>query len=106
MVSDEATSSLDTDTEKNVKKTLSTLRKVEQPLIIAHRLSTISVADLIIVSSTRKNCRNRKTRSIGFSKMGERYAAMWMKQTRSGRAESGVAEDSLTCDGVAVSNQS
>ncbi|MCK9230285.1 MAG: lipid A export permease/ATP-binding protein MsbA [Syntrophales bacterium] len=49
LILDEATSSLDTDSEKEVQEALETLMKGRTTLIIAHRLSTIRNADRIVV---------------------------------------------------------
>ena len=49
LILDEATSSLDTESEMLVKKALDNLMKGRTTFIIAHRLSTISYADRIIV---------------------------------------------------------
>ena len=46
---DEATSSLDNITEKEVLKTIKNLMKDKTTLIIAHRLSTIEDSDIIYV---------------------------------------------------------
>ena len=51
LILDEATSSLDTESEKLVKNALSSLMKGRTTLVIAHRLSTIKDADEIIVIS-------------------------------------------------------
>lgn len=49
LILDEATSSVDTRTEKNIQDAMVALMKNRTSLIIAHRLSTIQDADVIIV---------------------------------------------------------
>ncbi|MCD8215188.1 MAG: ABC transporter ATP-binding protein/permease [Clostridiales bacterium] len=49
LILDEATSSIDTRTEKNIQDAMVRLMKDRTSLIIAHRLSTIQDADIIIV---------------------------------------------------------
>lgn len=49
LILDEATSSVDTRTEKNIQDAMANLMKNRTSLIIAHRLSTIQDADLIVV---------------------------------------------------------
>jgi ATP-binding cassette subfamily B protein len=47
-VLDEATSSVDTETEKLIQKAISGIMKGKTSFLIAHRLSTIREADLIL----------------------------------------------------------
>ena len=49
MILDEATSSIDTKTEKDIQAVISELMKGRTSFVIAHRLSTIHNADLILV---------------------------------------------------------
>ena len=49
LILDEATSSVDTRTEKNIQNAMAALMKNRTSLIIAHRLSTIRDADRIVV---------------------------------------------------------
>ena len=49
LILDEATSSVDTRTEKNIQDAMVNLMKERTSLIIAHRLSTIQDADFIVV---------------------------------------------------------
>ena len=49
LVLDEATSSLDTESEALIQKSLDDLLRDRTTIVIAHRLSTIQRADLILV---------------------------------------------------------
>jgi subfamily B ATP-binding cassette protein MsbA len=54
LILDEATSSLDTESEKLVQDALFNLMKNRTSIVIAHRLSTIQNADLILVLQSGK----------------------------------------------------
>jgi ATP-binding cassette, subfamily B, multidrug efflux pump len=49
LILDEATSSIDTQTERQIQAALQTLLKGRTSFVIAHRLSTIREADLVVV---------------------------------------------------------
>lgn len=49
LILDEATSHLDTESERIIQKNLNTILKEKTSLVIAHRLSTVRNADLILV---------------------------------------------------------
>ena len=49
LILDEATSSLDTQSERHIQDALNVLMKNRTTLVIAHRLSTVEMADHIIV---------------------------------------------------------
>src|SRR5215467_10441557 len=49
LILDEATSSVDTQTEQIIQKALATLFRRRTSFVIAHRLSTITSADKIVV---------------------------------------------------------
>jgi ATP-binding cassette subfamily B protein len=77
-VFDEATSSLDTHTEKEIQESLKQVSSGRTTLIIAHRLSTVIHADEIIVLSEGRIA-ERGNHSALLAKTGL-YADMWAHQ--------------------------
>lgn len=78
LVLDEATSSLDSETENEIQKDLFELMKSRTTLIIAHRLSTIMSADRIIVLKEGEIVQHGKHSDL-ISKPGE-YRKLWRLQ--------------------------
>lgn len=77
---DEATASLDTDTEEHIQRSLATLSHGRTMLVIAHRLSTITEADRILVLHEGQVVESGTHEEL--LDMKGRYAGMWKKQTR------------------------
>ena len=78
LVLDEATSSLDTRTEKNIKESLLSLGSGRTTILIAHRLSTISNSDQIIVVEKGQIIESGTHKSL--INLDGVYASMWFKQ--------------------------
>ncbi|NTS76746.1 ABC transporter ATP-binding protein/permease [Catenovulum sp. SM1970] len=78
LVFDEATSSLDSQTEQNILKALAKLEQNHTRLVIAHRLSTIVDADNIIVLSQGRIVEQGQHQAL-LAKQGL-YAKLWLMQ--------------------------
>ena len=85
LILDEATSSLDTLTEKDIKVSLNNLAKKRTSIIIAHRLSTIVDADKILVFEKGKII--EQGTHIQLLKKKGLYADMWNTQQTIEKAE-------------------
>ncbi|MCG8330144.1 MAG: ABC transporter ATP-binding protein/permease [Chitinophagales bacterium] len=85
LILDEATSAVDTETEKAIQESLNFLVKGKTAIIIAHRLSTIRQADTILVMKDGQIV-EQGTHDFLLQKSGE-YARLWKVQTgiRGGR---------------------
>lgn len=79
IVLDEATSSVDTETERAIQKNLDQLTTGKTALVIAHRLSTIRQADHILVLSEGQ-VEESGTHDALIAKKGT-YADLWSIQT-------------------------
>jgi len=79
LVLDEATSSLDSESEKYIQKSLNNLMKGKTVIVIAHRLSTIKRADRIVVISDKKIVEDGNHNQLIKAKSGI-YKKLWKIQ--------------------------
>ncbi len=86
---DEATSSLDTKTEREIQDSLRAVSRGRSTLVIAHRLSTVVEADQILVLEAGRIV--ERGRHEDLLAAGGAYAAMWERQQKSA-AESRTEE--------------
>jgi ATP-binding cassette subfamily B protein len=77
---DEATSSLDTLTERAIQRSLRELSKHHTSLVIAHRLSTVVDADEIVVLDRGRIV--ERGDHAGLLARGGAYAALWARQAK------------------------
>ena len=78
---DEATSSLDTKTEKEIQNSLEELSKNVTTIIIAHRLSTVVNSDIILVLNKGEIVEKGSHKSL--LEINGLYASMWKQQEKS-----------------------
>jgi subfamily B ATP-binding cassette protein MsbA len=88
LVLDEATSSLDPESEREVQAALAAVLPGRTALVIAHRLSTVVNADVLHVMEAGRSVEHGTHAEL--LQAGGRYAALWRMQTE-GPAERGVA---------------
>ena len=79
LILDEATSSIDTRTEKLIEKGMDSLMKGRTTFIIAHRLSTVRNADAIIVLENGEIIERGNHDKL--VELGGRYASLYSGQT-------------------------
>lgn len=80
VILDEATSSLDTQTERNIQSSFANICANRTTVIIAHRLSTIIHADQILVIKDGEIIERGRHEEL--LERGEVYANMWNQQLR------------------------
>nr|XP_029137800.1 ATP-binding cassette sub-family B member 6, mitochondrial-like [Labrus bergylta] len=78
---DEATSSLDTQTERNIQASLAKVCTNRTTIVVAHRLSTIAGANQILVVHNGRIAERGRHEELLVQ--GGLYAAMWTKQQKS-----------------------
>lgn len=79
LILDEATSSLDSETEKEVQRALAEAAKGRTTIAVAHRLSTIADADKILVLDNGKIAESGDHESLLVN--NGIYASLWRQQT-------------------------
>jgi len=81
VILDEATSSLDSRTEKAMQSNIKTLCQGRTTIMVAHRLSTIMSADEIIVMDNSSIVERGTHKEL--VDLGGQYCEMWKTQTTS-----------------------
>ena len=92
LILDEATSSLDTESERYIQAGLERLMRARTTLVIAHRLSTIEKADIIIVLHAGRIIEQGKHSEL-LARNGH-YAALHKMQFRGDAASTSTATES------------
>ncbi|MGD2134044.1 MAG: ABC transporter ATP-binding protein/permease [Maricaulaceae bacterium] len=91
LVLDEATSSLDSETEREVQAALAEAARGRTTIAVAHRLSTVARADAIFV--LEDGAVTERGTHDELVALGGRYAAMWARQIEAGQIDPAVAAD-------------
>lgn len=93
LVLDEATSNLDSQSEKMIQKALENLRGKMTMLVVAHRLATIHRADQILMLDRGKIIEQGTHENL--IRLGGRYHHFWNLQTQNVKTGAVIGESSL-----------
>jgi ABC-type transport system involved in Fe-S cluster assembly fused permease/ATPase subunit len=93
LILDEATSSLDSETEGEVQRALAEAVKGRTTIAVAHRLSTIAHADAILVLDEGRLVEQGTHAEL--VQAGQRYARMWQRQIENEAQRSSATDRAL-----------